>query len=55
MCIGKRFAELEIQLGIVKLLQNFKVEWAADYSEVEVIAKMINCPDKPLKFKFLDL
>ena len=24
MCIGRRFAELEIQLGVVKLLQNFR-------------------------------
>ena len=55
MCIGKRFAELEIQLGIAKLLQNFRVEWAADYNDVEAITKMINCPNKPLKFKFVDL
>ena len=52
MCIGRRFAELEIQLGITKLLQNFRVESDDD---IEPIAKMINVPDKPLRFKFTDL
>ena len=52
MCIGRRFAELEIQLGITKLLQNFRVE---SDNDIEPIAKMINVPDKPLRFKFTDL
>ena len=55
MCIGKRFAELEIQMGIVKLLQNFRVEWAADYNDVEATTNMVNVPNKALKFKFVDL
>jgi len=25
ICLGKRFAELEIQLGVVELLKNFRV------------------------------
>jgi hypothetical protein len=54
MCIGKRFAELEIQLGIVKLLQNFRVEWASKDS-ISPLSKMINVPDKKLQFKFIDL
>ncbi len=53
MCIGKRFAELEIQIGICKLLQNFRVE--SDQEDVRVVTKMINVPNKNLKFKFVDL
>ena len=55
MCIGKRFAELEIQIGICKLLQNFRIEWAADYNEIEQRLKTLNVPDKKLKFRFVDL
>ena len=57
MCIGRRFAELEIQLGIVKLLQNFKIELASndDKDEVHLVSKMISVPDKPVRLKFIDL
>jgi cytochrome P450 len=55
MCIGKCFAELEIQIGICKLLQNFRIEWAADYDGIEQRLKTLNVPDKKLKFRFEDL
>ena len=54
MCIGKRFAELEIQLAICKLLQNFRLEWAADY-ELDPITELINTPDKPMALRFVDI
>ena len=55
ICIGKRFAELEIQIGIVKLLQNFRIEWAADYPGIEPRVGTVNAPDKKLQFRFVDL
>lgn len=57
MCIGRRFAELEIQLGIVKLLQNFKIGLASKdpKDEIKLISQMISVPDKPLRLKFTDL
>ena len=54
MCIGKRFAELEIQLGICKLLKNFRLEWAAEY-ELDPITELVNCPDKPMTIRFVDI
>jgi hypothetical protein len=53
--IGMRFAELEIQIGICKLSQNFRIEWAADYDGIEQRLKTLNVPDKKLKFRFVDL
>jgi cytochrome P450 len=51
MCIGKRFAELEIQLAIFKLLQTYRVEWASD-EKIEPLFVVANNPDKKLVFKF---
>ena len=55
MCIGKRFAELEILLGIAKLVQNFTIEWAADYDSIEQYVKTVNVPNKNLSFRFVDI
>merc|ERR1719273_1568547 len=27
MCVGKRFADLELQIAIHKIISNFKIEW----------------------------
>ncbi len=52
--IGKRFAELELQLLMVEMLRNFKIEWAGD-GEVETNMQLTNVPTKELKFKFTPL
>ena len=54
MCIGKRFAELEIKMTMVKLLRRFRVEWPSG-ERVEPIQKLTNFPDKKLVFKFVDV
>ena len=53
MCIGKRFAELEIQLGICKLVQKFDIEWAADY-ELDPLTELVNVPDRPMLIRMID-
>jgi cytochrome P450 len=55
MCIGKRFAELEILVGIAKLVQNFRIEWAAEYDSIEQLVKTVNVPNKNLSFRFVDI
>ena len=56
MCLGKRLAELEIQLAVVKLLQNFRIEWAdPDVSALEPRVGAVNSPNKKLQFRFVDL
>lgn len=55
MCIGKRFAELEIQVLITKLVQNFRLEWAGrDDRPLETVFHLFNTPDGELKFRFRD-
>lgn len=54
MCIGKRIVDLELEIGLTKILRNYKVEY--NYPPEEVFTSyMINCPKVPLRFKFTDL
>jgi cytochrome P450 len=53
MCIGRRFAELEIEVLISRLLREFKLEWHQPDLKFKSIT--INMPDDPLKFKLVDL
>ena len=36
-----------------QILQNFKVEY--DHEDIGCILRLVNVPDKPLRFKFIDL
>ncbi|EDV93818.1 GH18081 [Drosophila grimshawi] len=54
MCIGKRIAEMELELGIARLIRNFNVEF--NYSTDNAFKSvLINVPNIPLKFKFTDV
>jgi len=51
MCIGRRFAELEIETLMTKVIRNFTVEY--DY-EMQFTFKLIRTPASPLKFRMID-
>lgn len=53
MCIGRRFAELEIEVLTARILREFKVEWHRPDLKFKSIT--INMPDEPLKFRMIDL
>nr|QST15059.1 CYP362A6 protein [Diaphanosoma celebensis] len=53
MCIGRRLAEMEMWQLTVKCMQNFRVEY--DYEDIGCEFRMVNVPDKPLKFKLIDI
>ena len=53
-CIGRRIAELEIELCIARIVRNFHVEF--NYAiEKPFKSLLINLPNIPLKFKFTDV
>ena len=55
-CVGRRFAELEIQLATIQILRNFRVEWAGHPNEeLEGILKNVVTMNKPVKLKFVDI
>ncbi|XP_054712724.1 probable cytochrome P450 49a1 [Uloborus diversus] len=51
-CVGQRFAEQEIRLCIIKVIQNFEVTYNGP--EVGRKMRMLLIPDKPLNFTFTD-
>jgi len=54
MCIGKRIAEMELELGIARLIRNYHVEF--NHSTEKPFKNLIlNVPNIPLKFKFTDV
>ena len=49
-CIGRRIAELEIEVFVKKLLQDVHITW--DGPPPQVITKIMNSFKKPYHFKF---
>ncbi|XP_026681996.1 probable cytochrome P450 49a1 [Diaphorina citri] len=52
MCLGRRFADLEIQTLITKIIQQFKVEY--HHPKLEYTLHPMYIPNGPLKFKMID-
>ncbi|KAH8373624.1 hypothetical protein KR093_001906, partial [Drosophila rubida] len=54
MCVGKRIVEMELELGIARLIRNYNIEF--NYSTEKPFKNLlINVPSIPLKFKFTDV
>uniref|UniRef100_A0A8D9A7N3 Probable cytochrome P450 301a1, mitochondrial n=1 Tax=Cacopsylla melanoneura TaxID=428564 RepID=A0A8D9A7N3_9HEMI len=51
MCLGRRFADLEIQTLITKIVQNFKIEY--HHPKLEYTLHPMYIPNGPLKFKII--
>ncbi len=54
MCIGKRFAEMELLVVAHKLMHNFELKWM-NPEPVSMSQKFINVPDQSLDFQFKDI
>ncbi|XP_042143444.1 probable cytochrome P450 301a1, mitochondrial [Ixodes scapularis] len=53
MCLGRRMAELEVWIMLVKLLLKYRIEY--HYEDIGVQGKLANAPDKPARYRFVDL
>ncbi|XP_071446339.1 probable cytochrome P450 49a1 [Hetaerina americana] len=51
-CVGKRFADMEIQILLAKIVRNFQVEYK--YGEIKYEDKMLYKPKDPLRFKLTE-
>lgn len=54
MCVGKRFAKLELLIAIHSLLTNFQINWDSK-EDLTLSMTLINEPDQPMNFQFKDL
>ena len=50
MCIGKRFAELELQMLLAKLVANYRIEWNGT-DDFHHIYRLMHNPNQPLNLK----
>lgn len=53
MCVGRRFAELEIEVLLIRIIQNYKMEW--NHEDMKIRSVLVNVPDGDLKFKFTEV
>lgn len=53
MCLGRRLADLEMQILLAKLLRNYKLEY--NYPPLDYAVTFMYAPDGPLKFKMTPL
>ena len=53
-CIGRRIVEMELELGIARMVRNFNIEYNHP-TENAFKSLLINVPNIPLKFKFTDV
>jgi cytochrome P450 family 49 subfamily A len=52
MCLGRRFADLELQTVVSKIFQHFNVQY--EYNDLEYTVHPIYMPNGPLKFKMIE-
>ena len=50
-CVGQRFAKLELFTLMVKLVQNYRFEYAGD-GEVNTKTQLVSVPNKQIRIKF---
>lgn len=52
-CVGRRLAELEQEIFILRIFRNFKVEW--HYPDMKYLGRLLNTPGGDIKFRFVDI
>lgn len=53
MCIGRRLADLEIEVLISKMIRNYRIEW--HQADLKIKGVLVNIPDGDLKFRMTEL
>ncbi|XP_071508001.1 cytochrome P450 10-like [Diadema antillarum] len=53
MCTGRRMAEQDLYIMLIKLIKNFKIEWHHE-EDMELLFRLTNVPDRPAQFKFVE-
>ncbi|KAH9499082.1 hypothetical protein Btru_005662 [Bulinus truncatus] len=54
-CVGRRLAEQQIYLAVIKILQNYRLEMADPEETLDIEYRITVTPSKPLDIRFLPL
>ena len=54
MCIGRRFAELEVECLVARLVRNYYIGWNGK-EDLKYKSDFINSPTGPVPFVFKDV
>lgn len=50
MCVGKRFAELEMEILVTRMIMDYHLEWVGP--DMEYRSSMLTSPTGKMRFKF---
>ncbi|XP_033839535.1 cytochrome P450 27C1 [Periophthalmus magnuspinnatus] len=53
-CIGRRIAELEMYLGLTRIIQKFRIEMSPKTDDVKAKTHGLLCPGAPINLKFVE-
>jgi cytochrome P450 len=53
MCIGRRFAELEIEVLVARMVRTFNLEW--HHKDLKFKSILVNAPEGPFKLRLTDI
>ena len=53
MCIGRRFAEIEIEVLTTRIVREFQLDW--HHADLNYKSSVINLPNSPLKLQFNEI
>lgn len=53
MCVGRRLAELEMEILLTRLIRQYKIEW--HHSDMKIKSVLVNVPDGDLKFRMIEV
>jgi cytochrome P450 family 12 len=51
-CVGKRIANLEMEVIVANVIRNFKLEW--NYSDIKIKGIFVNIPESEMRFKVIE-
>lgn len=53
MCAGRRFAEQDIHVGLIKILQKYRLQLVDPNEEIEQTYETLLFPKTPIRIKFI--
>lgn len=53
MCVGRRLAELEIEVIVARIIRSYDLAW--NYEDMKIKSVLVNIPDSEMKFQMTEV